>query len=188
MRQKALRIVGLASVLLLAAGGAMAADLWLHVRVEEKDGATVKVNLPVSMLEKAVGMIPEEHFHDGRIEIDDWHTSTADLRELWSELKNSPDMTFVTVQEDDEFVRVWKESGYLKVNVREGGEEGEGGENVDVSLPLSVVDALLSGDDSELNITAAIEALVEEGEGQLVTVTGDDEKVRVWVDRVAEAD
>ena len=188
MRQKTLRIVGLASVLILAAGSAMASDLWLHVRVEEKDGATVKVNLPVTMLEKAVGMIPEEHFQDGRIEIDDWHTSTQEIRELWTELKNSPDMTFVTVQEDDEFVRVWKESGYLKVNVREGGEEGIGGENVDVSLPLAVVDALLSGDDSELNITAAIEALVEEGEGQLVTVSGDDEKVRVWVDRVAEAD
>ena len=187
MRQKTLRILVLASLALLAAGGAMAADLWLHVRVEEKDGATVKVNLPVTMLEKAVSMIPEEHFHDGRIEIDDWHTSTADLRELWVELKDSPDMTFVTVQEDDEFVRVWKEAGYLKVNVRDG-EEGMGGENVDVSLPMSVVDALLSGDDSELNITAAIEALVAEGEGQLVTVSGDDEKVRVWVDRVAEAE
>jgi len=62
MRQRTLRIAGLAAVLILAAGSAMASDLWLHVRVEEKDGATVKVNLPVTMLEKAVGMIPEEHF------------------------------------------------------------------------------------------------------------------------------
>ena len=97
-------------------------------------------------------------------------------------------MTFVTVQEDDELVRVWKESGYLKVSVREGQGEETGGENVDVSLPMTVVDALLSGEENELNITAAIEALVEEGEGELVTVTGEDEKVRVWVDRVAEAD
>ena len=71
MQQKLLRIAGLATILLLAAGGAMAADLWLHVRVEEKDGATVKVNLPVTMLEKAMTMIPEEHFHEGRIEIDE---------------------------------------------------------------------------------------------------------------------
>ena len=188
MQQKLLRISGLATILLLAAGGAVAADLWLHVRVEEKDGATVKVNLPVTMLEKAMTMIPEEHFHEGRIEIDEWHTTTTDLRELWAELKDSPDMTFVTVQEDDELVRVWKESGYLKVSVREGQGEETGGENVDVSLPMTVVDALLSGEENELNITAAIEALVEEGEGELVTVTGDDEKVRVWVDRVAEAD
>ena len=97
-------------------------------------------------------------------------------------------MLFGTVQEDDEFVRVWKESGYLKVSVREGQGEEMGGENVDVSLPMTVVDALLSGEDDELNITAAIEALVEEGEGELVTVSGDDEKVRVWVDRIAEAD
>jgi hypothetical protein len=189
MRQRVIPIASLVVLLILSAGSALAAaDLWLHVRVEEQDGATVRVNLPATMLEKAMGMIPEEHFHEGRIEIDEWHTSTAELRELWTELKNSPDMTFVTVEEDDEFVRVWKEAGYLKVNVREGGDGEVGGENVDVSLPMTVVDALLSGDDSELNITAAIEALVAEGEGELVTVTGDDEKVRVWVDRVADAE
>ena len=51
-----------------------------------------------------------------------------------------------------------------------------------------MLDALLSGEGDELNIEAAIRALVEQGEGELVTVSGDDETVRVWVDNIAEAD
>ena len=88
----------------------------------------------------------------------------------------------MTVEEDDEKVRVWKEAGYLMVSVVE-----HDGENVEVRVPARVVDALLSGEGNELDLVAALEALVDEGEGQLVTVTGDDENVRVWVDRIAEA-
>jgi hypothetical protein len=169
-----------------AAGVASASGLWLHVRVDETDGARVKVNVPVSMVEKAIAMVPEEHLREGKIHLSECceDMSPAELRELWQEIKNSPDMTFVTVEEDDESVRVWKEAGYLKVHVLEQDKN----EQVDVQVPLKVVDALLSGEGDELNIEAAIRALVEEGEGELVTVTGDNETVRVWVDDIAEAE
>jgi len=166
------------------AGMASASGLWLHVRVDETDGAKVKVNVPISMVEKAIAMVPEEHLRHGKIHMDEWQMTPAEIRELWQEIKDSPDMTFVTVEEDDESVRVWKEAGYLKVHVIEEDKN----ERVEVQVPLGVVDALLSGEGEELNIEAAIRALVEEGEGELVTVTGDDEKVRVWVDNIAEAD
>jgi hypothetical protein len=178
------------SLLLLALGVAASAsassDLWLHVRVDETDGARVKVNVPVSMVEKAIAMLPEEHLRQGQIHLDDCceEMTAADLRELWQEIKDSPDMTFVTVEENDESVRVWKEAGYLKVHV----QEQRRNEEVDVRVPLAVVDALLSGEGDTLNIEAAIRALVEQGEGELVTVSGDDETVRVWVDNIAEAD
>ena len=183
--KRAIIAAGLALVL-GAAGMASASNLWLHVRVDESDGAKVKVNVPISMVEKAIAMVPDEHFRDGKLHFDEWgdHMDTAQLRELWQEIKDSPDMTFVTVEEDDEFVRVWKEAGYLKVNVAEHDKN----EKVDVQVPLAVVDALLSGEGDELNIEAAIRALVDEGEGELVTVTGDDEQVRVWVDNIAEAE
>jgi len=169
-----------------AAGVASASGLWLHVRVDETDGARVKVNVPVSMVEKAIAMVPEEHLREGKIHLSECceHMSPAELRELWQEIKNSPDMTFVTVEEDDESVRVWKEAGYLKVQVLEQDKN----EQVDVQVPLTVVDALLSGEGDELNLEAAIRALVEEGEGELVTVSGDSETVRVWVDDIAEAE
>jgi flavin-dependent dehydrogenase len=131
-------------------------------------------------------MVPEEYLGHGKIHLDECceSMSPAELRELWQEIKNSPDMTFVTVEEDDQSVRVWKEAGYLKVHVLEQDKN----EKVDVQVPLAVVDALLSGEGEELNIEAAIRALVEEGSGELVTVSGDDETVRVWVDDIAEAE
>jgi hypothetical protein len=170
----------------VAASASASDGLWLHVRVDETDGARVKVNVPVSMVEKAIAMVPEEHLRHGQIHLDDCceEMTTAELRELWQEIKDSPDMTFVTVEEDDESVRVWKEAGYLKVHVQEQGRN----EEVDVRVPLAVVDALLSGEGDALNIEAAIRALVEQGEGELVTVSGQDETVRVWVDNIAEAD
>ncbi len=159
-------------------------DLWLHVKVEENEDTRVTVNLPMSVVGKALPMLPQEHFRGGHLHMEHMQMEVAQLRELWREVQNSPDATFVTVEEGDESVRVWKESGYLMVSV----VDGHGGENVEVRVPARVVDALLSGEGEELDLVAALEALVDEGEGQLVSVTGDSERVRVWVDRVAEAD
>ena len=186
MRQRILQMAAILVLLFGAAGVASASDLWLHVSVDENDGAKVKVNVPVSMMEKAIGMVPAQHLSHGKIHFDEWGDdfSVVQLRELWQELRDSPDMTFVTVEEDDETVRVWKEDGYLKVHV----QEMDRNEEVNVQVPMVVVDALLSGDTDELDLEAAIRALVAEGEGELVTVSSDDEKVRVWVDNIAEAD
>ena len=133
MRQ-AIRILGLTALLLTAAGAASADnDLWLHVRVDGHEGERVSVNLPLSLVEKAIPMIPDEHFHDGEFVLDDIHwghghrMSIADLRDLWSELKSSPDMTFVTVEEHDETVRVSKNGGYLLVDTEDHGEEAVAG-------------------------------------------------------------
>ena len=127
------RVPILFALLLLCMGStglATASDLWLHVRVEENDGAKVKVNVPITMVEKVIAMVPEEHLRHGRLHLDDCceDLTTAELRELWQEIKDSPDMTFVTVEEDDESVRVWKEAGYLKVHVRENQQAEQFGE------------------------------------------------------------
>ena len=100
----------------------------------------MKVNLPVSMIDTAVAMVPGDHVRDGKIQLNDKEFSVQEIRELWTELKNSPDMTFVTVDEGDKSVRVWKEHGKLRVEVR-----GADGEMVDVHAPVQVVDALLVG-------------------------------------------
>ena len=104
---------------------------------------------------------------------------------MWEEISQGPDMTFVTVEEEDEHVRVWKENGFLRVEVFEDGENGDG-ERVDVRIPASVVDVLLSGEDGELNISGAMQELVAQGGGDLVTVKDGRDTVRVWIDDVAE--
>ena len=184
--KKTIIAVALAALVAGGAGvlGATDNDLWLHVKVEEDNDTKVTVNLPMSVVGKALPMLPQEHFKAGHMHLDDMEISIAEMRELWQEVQNTPDVTFVTVEDGDETVKVWKEGGYLMVSV----DEGERGENVEVRVPARVVDALLSGDGEELNLVGALEALVDEGEGQLVTVTGANENVRVWVDRIAEAD
>ena len=187
--KQAIRILSLAVALAAFAGAAAAdSDLWLHVSVDGHHGEKVRVNLPLSLVEAAIPMIPDEHFHDGEFRLDDihWghghHMSVEELRSLWNELKSSPDMTFVTVEEHDETVRVSKSGDYLLIDTEEDGDT-----SVEVRVPLAVVDALLSGDGESLDIRAAIEALAAHGEGELVAVNDRDEQVRVWIDRSAES-
>ena len=185
MSARTMRVLSLAMTLLAVAGTAAAAsDLWLHVRVDEAGGAKVRINLPVALLEKAIPMIPMEHMNGHHMHFGDANFDLADLREMWAEISQGPDMTFVTVEEDDESVRVWKEKGLLHVQVRENGGE----ETVDVKMPASVVDVLLSGEGDELNIRGAIEELVAKGGGDLVTVKDRDDGVRIWIDDVAEGE
>lgn len=183
MKRMMRRIPPLVIAGLLSAAGARAADLWLHVSVDEEDGAKVKVNLPLALVDKALAMVPDEHVRDGRVVLDDVEWTVPELRALWQEIANSPDMTFVTVEDDGENVRVWKENGYLMVQVREDGDDS----TVDVRVPGTVVDALLSGDGDQLDLSAALIALAAHGEGELVTVNDDRDRVRIWVDASAEA-
>lgn len=171
---------------LVMAGSARAAEtLWLHVIVDEGEGdAKVTVNLPLALVEKALPMLPFHERYKARWHFDreeDWPMHLADIRELWAEVRDAQDMTFITVDEEDESVKVWKESGFVYVEVR----DRDGGEQVDVKLPISVVDALLQGD--EINFSKAVEVLADEGGGDIVSVRDHDEHVRVWVDDVAEA-
>ncbi len=188
MKFQKIRVLLAAATLVIAAGAAQAdSDLWLHVKVDGADGEKVSVNLPLSLIEMAIPMIPDEHFNDGEFVLGGHNgfgheITVSQLRDLWNELKSVPDMTFVTVEDGDESVTVSKSNGYLQVHADEGDER------VEVRIPESVVDALLSGSGESLDIRAAITALAEHGEGELVTVNGDNEQVRVWIDGSAESD
>ncbi|MGB8456871.1 MAG: hypothetical protein WCE50_04080, partial [Candidatus Acidiferrum sp.] len=53
---------------------------------------------------------------------------------------------------------------------------------VEVKVPMKVVEALLSGGKDELDIAAGLHALAGEGDMELVSVKDDDSTVRVWMD------
>lgn len=170
------------AVLCAGAGSLTAADdLWLHVRVDEAGGAKVTVNLPLALIEKAMPLVPREHIRHLDFDHHAIDGDIEDLREMWSAVRDSPDMTFVTVDDSDERVRVWKEAGNVFVEVR--GRHGD--EEVDVRVPIEVVDAFLAGE--EFDFRAAVRAMVEHGTGEFVEVRDDEDHVRVWVDRQAEA-
>jgi len=163
-------------------------DLWIHIRVhDDKDarGSKVAINLPVSVVEGMAGALPTASGGSGggRLRFDDAEVSVADLRRIWRELRRHPEATFLTIDEADSKVRVARQGAYLVVQA----EKRRGrSEDMRVRIPVTVVEALLSAPGEQLDLNAALRALARHGEGELVTVTGDDETVRIWVDRSAQ--
>jgi hypothetical protein len=162
---------------------ASASDYWFHVRVEEDGGAKVSVNLPAALFERALPLVPEVTLRRAQIDFDHSGLRITDLRAIWNDLRDSPDMTLVKVEDHGENARVWKKDGFFFVDVDE-----RHGDSVQVRLPVTVVDALLASE--TLDVGAAIEALIAAGGGEFVTINEDrdGDRVRVWVDRTPEAD
>jgi hypothetical protein len=182
-------VAGVALAALSALPAAMAAAQsgtpWLHVRVEEaRKASKVHVNLPLTVVEAALKSMPEMIEEHGCLRLGKHHEmKLADLRRVWKELAAVGDAELVSVESDDENVKVMRKGELLQVFVDKKAEEGEGkgAEQVRVEVPVSLVDALLSGEGDEVNIQAAV-AELRNRRGDIVQVHDDDSHVRVWID------
>jgi len=170
----------------LPAAPAAAAQLWLHVVVDEETGGDrVRVNLPLEFVETAVRMVPAEEMRGGKIVIDDADFTAAELRELWRSLDAAGDATLVESESaDGTRVTARRSGGYLLVRTVDRGARGG---RVDVKIPETVVEALLAGQGDELDLAGALRALAAHGAGELVTVDDSRSHVRVWIDDSAES-
>ena len=74
-----------------------------------------------------------------------------------------------------------KKGDLVQVFVDKVGKEGEGAEEVRIEVPVSLVDAILSGEGEEINLKAAI-AELQNQRGNIVTVREKDTSVRIWID------
>jgi hypothetical protein len=166
----------------MASAQAVPLDRWLHIRVDnvEAKGEMVRVNVPLSLAEKVLPTIHNDKLNHGKITIDQANVHGVDLRALLDAVRTARDGEFVTVQGTTGDVRVVKEAGYLLVHVRENKETSR--KRVEVRVPLTVVDALLSAGSNELDLVAAIHALAAQGDTELVTVKDAKSTVRIWLD------
>jgi hypothetical protein len=171
------------AAMVAAAPATMAApaERYLHITVTDATkGESVNVNVPLSMAEKILPTLNKGNLHNGHVTIGSAEMNDVDIRALLDALRTAPDNEFVTVKEKDQDVRVAKLNGNLVVHVRDG---NKGGQKVDITVPMKVVDALLSSaKDNELDVSAAIRALSDAGDALLVTVEDATEHVRIWVD------
>lgn len=173
------------SLLLGLFAGTASADPWIHLQVEEgRNGDRVSVNLPISLMRAAVNMIPDDAQANIELEFDDVDFDWHELRAFWDEVRQAPDMTFVTVETRDENIAVRKEGDMIVIRTL---ERSEWGAEVDMQLPAGVIDALLSGPEGRFDFAAALDALVDYGPGQLMTVRDGDDRVRIWIDDNPEA-
>ena len=168
----------LGAAALQAQGGPAA--IWVHVRVEEgAKGSKVSVNLPLTVVEAALNAAPdaiatEGKFHVGR---DNHGVSVADMRRIWTELKNAGDTELVSVEDKDETVKVARRGDVVQVRVNRAG----GGEEVNVDVPVSLVDAALAGEGDTIDVKALVRELAKR-RGDVVRVNEKDNKVRIWID------
>ena len=157
-------------------------DRWLHVRVISSDakGETVRVNVPLELAEKVLPAINKDRLHGGRVKIDNAHMDDVDLRALVEAIRTTKDGEFVTVQSNDCDVRVAKQANHLIIHVLD--KENSKKSEVEVKVPMKVIDALFSAGKDELDLVAALHALSAQGDTELVSVKDHENTVRVWLD------
>jgi hypothetical protein len=165
-------------------------DRWLHVRVINSDnkGETVRVNIPLELAENVLPTINKNHLHNGKVTIDQAHMNDVDVRALINAIRTAKDGEYVTVQGTDQDVRVAKEGGRLLVRVKDNKSSKSNRSEVDIKIPMHVIDALFSAGKDELDVVAGLHALASLGDTELVSVKSDDSTVRVWMDSKNSSD
>lgn len=164
-----------ALVLALAIPAQAASTQWLHVRVESDKNETVRVNVPLSVVDSVLPIIEREIGKE--LKLEEHEITVQDLRNIWTTLTAESNADLVTVDTPDAKVRVSLVDGHVLVQADEDSKT-----KVDIKLPVAVVDALLSNEDNTLNLTAAIQALKKTGGQDLVSVQDEENIVRVWID------
>ena len=169
-----------AIVALLAAPIALADDStrWVNVHVTENSSNTnVEVHLPLNLVLTVLRNVDVENFHGGHVdlELDD---VDVDFPEIFKAMKDAPDGKFVTVTSDEADVSVRKEGGTLYVSVNQKEDEMA---QVEVTMPIAMMDALTFGEENTLDIAALLESFDDLPDGELVKVTSNEANVRVWI-------
>jgi hypothetical protein len=103
------------------------------------------------------------------------------LHALLDAVRTSKDGEFVTVQNKDSDVRVAKQNNYFLVHVVDRKHASKKSQ-VEVKIPMKVVDALFSGGKDELDLVAGLRALSAQGDTELVSVKDEENTVRIWLD------
>jgi hypothetical protein len=180
MRKSVLAGVGLAALVALppAVAQTQPAAPWIHVRVEEaKNASRVHVNLPLTVVQAVLEATPELIESQGKIHLGKDHgLKIEDVRRIWKQVEAAGDAELVSVEDGDETVKVWRKGDQIHVRV-----EDQGKEEVVVEVPVSLVDAALSGEGDTVNVKAAI-AELQKKRGDIVSVKDEDATVRVCID------
>jgi hypothetical protein len=183
-------MVVLASASAAFAQSSSSKDRWLHVRVINSDhkGEIARVNIPLELAENVLPTISKNQLHNGKVNIDQAHMNDVDLHALLNAIRTAKDGEYVTVQGSDQDVRVAKEGGRLLVHVKDNKASKSNKSDVDIKIPMHVIDALFSAGKDELDLVAGLHALALQGDTELVSVKSEDSTVRVWMDSKNSSD
>ena len=166
-------------ILFLGSSLTWAQSTTLHIRVQEGEAEKVSLNLPVSVISAVLPLVEDKvgHLMGEHIEMGGQEFGIADLREIWTALKDDGSYELANIQTGEENIRILLDENSLLIDTDEASKE-----QVHVRIPVPVMDALLSGTGDELDLAGALETLASTGESDLVEVRAGDAHVRVWID------
>jgi len=130
--------------------------------------------------------VNHDRLHNGKVRIDSSDVNDVDLFALMDAIRTAKDGEYVTVQSKENDVRVAKEGNHLIVHVLDKG--GSKKSQVEVKVPMKVIEALLSAGKDELDLVAALHALGAQGDTELVSVKDSENTVKVWLDSKSVAE
>jgi hypothetical protein len=174
-------------------------DQWIHIRVisREAKGEVVRINVPIELAAKVLPAVNKDRLHDGKVRIDSGQLQDVDLHAILDAVRTAKDGEYVTVQSNENNVRVSKSNGMLYITVtdkehakkpakEEAAKSAKASEavetKVEIKVPLKVVEALLSAGKDELDLVAALHALSAHGDTELVTVKDAENDIHIWID------
>src|SRR3989442_6139602 len=111
--------------------------------------------------------------------LEEGHPS-LDIPKLWREIRKMQTSEFVTVESQKENVRVWKDDEFFRINVQ---EEGFHEPNIEVKLPLAVMDYVFESNGRELDFQGLVDQLRGHLRLSLVTAKHDDGSVKIWLEQ-----
>ncbi len=153
--------------------------LWLRVEVMShgEKGTRMKVNVPLSLMEVVIESV------DGASLFEKMHGLDAgqghiDIRKMWQSIRDMNVDEFLTIESEKENVKVYKDRDFFRVDVRNNAE----GEEVEIKVPLSLMDYLFEKQHARFDFQELVSALRLHAPLQVVRVEGKGESVSVWIE------
>ena len=145
----------------------------INVDFTGEDGVQMKMSLPLSLVESIKQPI-EQALADVQTE-----NPGLNFSDIWASVKDSGPTEFVSIKSGDADVSVKTTETHLVVKIDEKNE----GHNFDLSMPLTLCEALFNSLNDGFDVESVIDALLEI-EGDLITLNsaGGEISGRVWIE------
>jgi len=177
IRSAATLLLAVAVALLAAQVPAAASDaLWLRVDVTRSgdEGGRIKINVPLSLMEVVIESADgEKFFHP--MDVANGH---IDIAKMWQSIRDMASEEIVTIEAEDEVIKVWKDREYFRVDVNDADE----GATVEVKIPIGLMDYMFNSERTGFDFQALVRTLRGYAPLQLVKVVSNDENVAVWIE------
>lgn len=170
---------------LIAAAPALAAAgvSWLHIHVNDNgpDPENVRVNVPVSVIDAVLPEFEKHTRHENEFDIGNCEMTVAEYRQSIRTLSSSPRREIKMDRARGTIVMRRDGPNLILVQTPKNGNTSK----THVRMPWNVATALAKGTGKTLDVTGAMRALAQAGQGEIAVDDEDGSRVRIWIDEVA---